>query len=149
MKILVTGGTGGVGRPTVQWLLDRGHEVRVLDLRIADPLPGAEYRKGDITDPDGAAMFGRSNFWTSLDVRDAAQAAEKALLADYEGSHPVHVTDARNFVGFPSEELARVFFPEVTMRKKLLVGEETLVSIEKVRALIGFEPQYPFEDSDS
>ncbi len=329
MKILVTGGTGGIGRPTVQWLLDRGHEVRVLDLRIDAPLPGADYRAGDITDfaglrahvtgmegvlhlaayphpsmatgeemfrvnvggtfnvfqaaveagirrvvcassinalgynfgvkfpagqlhyfpidedhplfttdpysfskqmieevgayfwrragvssvflrfpavydlhapgpsilrafveachaqtaellalpepertgrvrgivadferraasrewetqfdltfPDGTVMFGRSNFWTSLDVRDAAQAAEKALLADYEGSHPVYVTAARNFVGFPSEELARVFFPEVTMRKKPLDGEETLVSIEKVRALIGFEPQYPFE----
>ena len=26
------------------------------------------------------------------------------------------VTGARNFVGVPSEELARVFFPEVTMR---------------------------------
>ncbi len=131
MKILVTGGAGGVGRPTVQWLLDRGHEVRVLDLRIADPLPGA-------------AMFGRSNFWTSLDVRDAAQAAEKALLADYEGSHAVYVTDAHNFVGFLSEELARIFFPAVTARKKPLNGMDTLVSIEKARQLFGFEPQYPF-----
>lgn len=329
MKILVTGGTGGIGRPTVQRLLAHGHEVRVLDLRIADPLPGADYRAGDITDfaglrehvdgmegvlhlaayphpsmaagaemfrvnvggtfnvfqaaveagirrvvcassinalgynfgvkftegqlryfpideahplyttdpysfskqmieeigayfwrregvssaflrfpavfdlnapetsilldfvqtchaqtaellalpepkrtarvrdiiadferraasrewetqfdltfPDGAVMFGRSNFWTSLDVRDAAQAAEKALLAEYEGSHPVYVTDARNFVGFPSEELAQVFFPEVMMRKKSLAGVDTLVSIEKARALFGFAPQYPFE----
>jgi nucleoside-diphosphate-sugar epimerase len=329
MKILVTGGTGGVGRPTVAWLLDRGHEVRVLDLRLEDPLPGADYREGDIADfaglrehvagmegvlhlaayphpsmapseemfrvnvggtfnvfqtaveagirrvvcassinalgynfgikfpegqlryfpidedhplyttdpysfskqmieeigvyfwrregvssvflrfpavydlhapetsilldfvkacheqtaellalpeperaervrgivaeferraasreweakfdltfPDGAVMFGRSNFWTSLDVRDAAQAAEKALLAEYEGSHPVYVTDTRNFVGFPSEELARVFFPAVTMRQKPLSGVDTLVSIEKARALFGFTPQYPFE----
>ncbi len=105
--------------------------------------------KFDLTFPDGAAMFGRSNFWTSLDVRDAAQAAEKALLAEYEGSHAVYVTDARNFVGFPSEELARVFFPEVTMRKKPLVGEETLVSIDQARNLIGFEPQHPFEGSGS
>lgn len=331
MRILITGGTGAIGRPTVQWLLAHGHAVRVLDLRIADPIPGADYRAGDITDfdglrehvagmegvlhlaayphpsmaasqeifrvnvggtfnvfqaaveagirrvvcassinalgynfgvkfpegqlryfpidedhplyttdpysfskqmieeiggyfwrregvssvflrfpavydlhapgpsilrafvelchgqtaavltlpereraervrgivadferraasrewetkfdltfPDGAVMFGRSNFWTSLDVRDAAQAAEKALLADYEGSHAVYVTDARNFVGFPSEELAQVFFPEVKMRKKPLDGEATLVSIDKVRNLIGFEPQYPFDKS--
>jgi len=103
----------------------------------------------DLSFPDGPVMFGRSNFWTSLDVRDAAQAAEKALFAAYEGSHPVYVTDARNFVDFPSEELARVFFPEVTMRKKPLDGVETLVSIEKARKLIGFEPQYPFENSGS
>ena len=100
--------------------------------------------KFDLTFPDGAMMFGRSNFWTSLDVRDAAQAVEKGLLADYVGSHAVYVTDARNFVGFPSEELARVFFPEVRARKKPLNGEETFVSIDKVRNLIGFEPQYPF-----
>ncbi len=103
--------------------------------------------KFDLTFPDGAVMFGRSNFWTSLDVRDAAQAAEKALLADYAGSHAVYITDARNFVGFPSEELVRVFFPEVTTRKKSLDGVDTLVSIEKARKLIGFEPQYPFQQS--
>ena len=33
MRILVTGGMGNVGRPTVQWLLGKGHEVRILDLR--------------------------------------------------------------------------------------------------------------------
>jgi len=104
-------------------------------------------RKFDLTFPDGAVMFGRSNFWTSLDVRDAAQAIEKGLLASYEGSHAVYVTDARNFVGLPSEELARVFFPEVTMRKKPLDGAETLVSIAKARNLTGFEPQYPFQQS--
>lgn len=101
----------------------------------------------NLTFPDGAAMFGRSNFWTSLDVRDAAQAIEKGLLADYEGSHAVYVTDARNFVDFPSAELARVFFPEVTARKKPLDGVATLVSIDKARDLIGFEPQYPFQHS--
>jgi nucleoside-diphosphate-sugar epimerase len=99
----------------------------------------------DLTFRDGAVMFGRSNFWTSLDVRDAAQAAEKGLLVDYEGSHAIYITDARNFVGFPSEELVRIFFPEVTARKKPLDGVETLVSIEKARNLIGFEPQYPFQ----
>ena len=35
MRILVTGGMGEVGRPTVEWLLSHGHEVRVLDLAIA------------------------------------------------------------------------------------------------------------------
>ena len=50
MRILVTGGMGDVGRPIVQWLLDKGHEVRVLDLRCEPPIEGAECRQGSILD---------------------------------------------------------------------------------------------------
>ena len=95
--------------------------------------------------PDGAVMFGRSNFWTSLDVRDAAQAIEKSLLTDIEGSHALYVTDAHNFVGLPTRDLAAVFFPEVTTWKRPVEGTGTLVSIARAQALIGFEPHYPFD----
>jgi nucleoside-diphosphate-sugar epimerase len=98
----------------------------------------------DLTFPDAYIMFGRSNFWTSLDVRDAAQAAEKGLLAPYEGSHAVYVTDTHNFVGIPSQDLVDVWFPKVRGWKRPVTGTESLVSIEHARALIGFEPAYPF-----
>jgi nucleoside-diphosphate-sugar epimerase len=94
---------------------------------------------------DAVTMFGRSNFWTSLEVRDAAQAAEKGLLADLEGSHAVYVTDTHNFVDIPSRDLAEVWFPEVTEWKSPVEGTESLVSIDAARALIGFEPAYPFQ----
>ena len=60
MHILVTGGLGGVGRPTVRWLLERGHHVRVLDLSVDRPIDGAECLEGDITDfaSLGPAMAG-------------------------------------------------------------------------------------------
>ncbi len=86
--------------------------------------------------------FGRSNFWASIDARDAAQALEKGLLADYEGSHPIFVNDSENGAGIDSETLLRLFFPEVTARKRPIKGRETLVSIDKARALIGFEPEH-------
>lgn len=94
--------------------------------------------------PDAMIMFGRSNFWTSLDVRDAAQAAEKALLADFEGSEAVYITDATNFIGIPSRDLVEVWFPEVTTWRAPVEGPASLVSIERARALIGFEPAFPF-----
>ena len=31
MKLLVTGGAGFIGSHIVDWLMERGHEVRVLD----------------------------------------------------------------------------------------------------------------------
>ena len=91
-----------------------------------------------------AVMFGRTNFWTLLDVRDAAQAAEKGLTADYEGSHPVYVNDDQNLVGISSRELVDLCFPEVTTRKHPLSGTESLVSINRVQELIGFEVKYPY-----
>ena len=96
--------------------------------------------------PDAPIMFGRSNFWASIDARDSAQAIEKGLLVDYEGSHPVYVNDSHNWVGIPSETLLEVFFPEVEERTHPLEGTETLVSIDKVRALIGYEPEYSIEN---
>jgi nucleoside-diphosphate-sugar epimerase len=89
--------------------------------------------------------FGRSNFWASIDARDSAQALEKGLLADYQGSHPLFVNDSHNAAGIDSEVLISTFFPEVKERKRPLQGTETVVSIDKARALIGFEPEHSIQ----
>jgi hypothetical protein len=111
--------------------------------------PREERHGGDarMSSPDdlplGASLIrSRTNFWTSLDARDAAQSIEKGLLAEYEGSHPLYVNAAHNSLGLPSALLAAYAFPEVTEFKQPLQGTETLVSIDRARALIGFEPEY-------
>ena len=86
--------------------------------------------------------FARSNFWASVDARDAAQALEKGLLAYYEGSHALFVNDSHNAAGVESEILVRLFFPEVEARTHPLQGTESLVSINKARSVLGFEPEY-------
>lgn len=91
--------------------------------------------------PYARVMFGYSNFWASIDARDSAQCIEKGLLADFEGSHPVYVNDDHNAAGIPTETLVEWFYPDVPF-KRPLVGTETLVSIDKVRELVGFEPEY-------
>ncbi len=89
-------------------------------------------------------MVGRANFWTVLDVRDAAQSVEKGLLADYEGSHVAYVTDDQNYLGLSSRELVKVWFPDVMTWKRPVSGTQSLVSINFVRELIGFEVAYPY-----
>ncbi len=84
---------------------------------------------------------GFHNFWTTLDARDSAQAIEKSLVTEYDGSHPLFVNDSLNTVGVPSRDLARLFFPEVR-RLGALEGEASLVSIDLARTLIGFEPEH-------
>ena len=91
--------------------------------------------------PNARMMFGYSNFWASIDARDSAQAIELGLVADYEGSHPLWVNDSHNSAGVPTQALVELFYPDVSL-KRPLVGTETLVSIDKARQLLGFEPEY-------
>jgi hypothetical protein len=85
----------------------------------------------------------RYNFWAFIDERDAAQSLEKGLTADYEGDHILFINAAHNSLDYDSRTLVRLFFSEVTHFKSELSGSTTLVSIERARTLIGFEPEYP------
>ncbi len=87
-------------------------------------------------------MFERFNFWAYIDERDAAQAMEKGLTADYQGSYALFVSASHNSLGYDSQTLARLFFPEVSQGKRSLSGTESLVSIHKARECIGFEPEH-------
>jgi UDP-glucose 4-epimerase len=93
---------------------------------------------------DYFAMGGRVNFWTCLDERDSAQAMELALVKPYEGSHALFVNDDHNWTGVPSRTLVELFYPDVTDFKSPLDGTCTLVSIDRVRNLLGFKVEYSF-----
>ncbi|MBD3181937.1 NAD-dependent epimerase/dehydratase family protein [Candidatus Poribacteria bacterium] len=51
MKILVTGGSGNIGKFVVDELLDKGHHVRIFDLKKPD-ISEAVYIQGSITQPE-------------------------------------------------------------------------------------------------
>lgn len=53
--ILVTGGTGTLGRQVVALLRDRGSEVRVLSRHPHEPADGVEFVTGDLATGDGIA----------------------------------------------------------------------------------------------
>lgn len=50
MRVLVTGGTGAVGRAVVERLVNHGWDVRVIGRRAGFDLPGADYRVCDVAD---------------------------------------------------------------------------------------------------
>ncbi len=93
-----------------------------------------------------SAMSSRVNFFTMLDERDSAQAIEKGLLADFTGSHILFINDSHNWTGVESAVLAAYFYPDVKQLKKELTGTESLVSIDRARQLIGFEPEFTYDE---
>ena len=92
-----------------------------------------------------AYTFDRFNFWAFVDERDSAQSMEKGLTADFEGSHALFINADQNWLAYDSQTLVRLFFPAVTAWKRPLQGAETLVNIDKARALIGYAPDYTVE----
>jgi uncharacterized protein YbjT (DUF2867 family) len=54
-RILVTGGTGTLGRQVVPLLLDAGCDVRVLSRRAREAADGIEYVQGDLLKDEGVA----------------------------------------------------------------------------------------------
>lgn len=124
----------------VRRVIDGFNELRATRI-FEKPIEG----EWDGFDPEDAAMmafFGYHDFWSIISVEDAAQAFEKALLAEFEGSHALFVSERENTTGVESEKLLEVFYPEVSARKRPIPGRATLLSYERARQVIGYEPEY-------
>ncbi|MEM4781947.1 MAG: NAD(P)H-binding protein, partial [Halalkalicoccus sp.] len=61
MKVLVTGGTGFIGRYLCGELVDRGHDVTALarSPEASDLPAGVSVERGDVTDRDSLAFSGQ------------------------------------------------------------------------------------------
>jgi nucleoside-diphosphate-sugar epimerase len=105
------------------------------------PVEGSWDEAVDFNDPAMMAFFGYTDFWSILSVEDAAQAFEKSVLAGFEGSHPLLLSERENASGIESETLLSIFYPEVPERRRPIPGKATLLSYERARQLIGFEPE--------
>jgi nucleoside-diphosphate-sugar epimerase len=91
----------------------------------------------------------RFNLWAFIHELDAAQSLEKGLTAYYEGDHVIFINASCNLLNYDSRALIRLFFPEVNQFKSGLSGADTLVSIERARSLIGFEPEHTITNTTS
>ena len=85
-------------------------------------------------------FFDRYNYWTFIHTDDSTGAFERAISGDYVGAHPLFVNSDRNFLDYDSEALLSIFFADVYDRSKTISGAQTLVSYERARDLLGYEP---------
>jgi nucleoside-diphosphate-sugar epimerase len=90
------------------------------------------------------AQLRRWNLWGYVDARDVAESCRLALGAEVGAEHFI-VAAGDTVMNRPSGELMAEVFPSV--RYEPTAGTyDTLLSIEKARRLLGYEPQHSWRD---
>jgi nucleoside-diphosphate-sugar epimerase len=85
------------------------------------------------------------NLWGYIDARDGAQAARLALEFDGTGMEVFVIANADTVMSRSSAGLAAEYFPDVPVTKQL--GEhETMLSIDKAKRVLGYEPRHSWRD---
>ena len=114
-------------------------ELSVTGLRFSNVMDGSEY--GGFPAFDADPLLRKWNLWGYIDVRDAGQAVQKALETRGPGYETFIIANADTVMSRSSASLAAEVFPGVPITQEL--GEhETLLSIDKARRLLGYEPRF-------
>jgi nucleoside-diphosphate-sugar epimerase len=117
--------------------------LSMVGLRFSNVMDVADYAAFPSFDAD--PMLRKWNLWGYIDGRDGAQAVRRALDYDQPGREVFIVANADTVMSRSSASLMAEVFPEVELRKPL--GEhETLLSIDKARRVLGYEPQHSWRD---
>jgi nucleoside-diphosphate-sugar epimerase len=117
----------------------RDPELKMFGLRFSNVQLQQDYAKfpGFQLDP----YERRWNLWGYIDARDGAQAVRKALESTGRGAEVFVVANAETVVRLPNRDLIEHCFPGTPLLGGL-GPNDSLLSIEKARRLLGYEPQH-------
>jgi nucleoside-diphosphate-sugar epimerase len=118
-------------------------QLKAIALRFSNVMRPEDYARFSAWQDDPAAR--RWNAWGYIDARDGAQAVRLALEARFARFEAFIVANADTVMERDSAELAAAEFPDVPLHRPL-VGRETLLSIDKARRMLGYEPQHSWVD---
>ena len=118
-------------------------ELSITALRFSNVMVEADYAGFEEFQDD--ISLRRWNAWGYIDARDGAQAVLKALENAAPGFDRFIIAAADTVMRTPSAELAANGFPGVELKREV-TGTESLLSIEKARRLLDYEPQHSWKD---
>ncbi|KTS02374.1 NAD-dependent epimerase/dehydratase family protein [Microbacterium testaceum] len=118
-------------------------ELSITALRFSNVMVPDDYAEFPF---DADARTRKWNLWGYIDARDGAQAVERALEKAPAGFDTFIIAAADTVMTRPNAELVAEVFPGVETRGDL--GENTtLLSIDKARRLLGYDPQHSWRDA--
>ncbi|WP_285319793.1 NAD(P)-dependent oxidoreductase [Pseudarthrobacter sp. lyk4-40-TYG-27] len=118
-------------------------ELSITGLRFSNVMDESDYERFPSFDED--ATLRKWNLWGYIDGRDGAQAVARALENAKPGFEAFIIANADTVMSRSSASLAAEVFPGVKVTKEL--GEhETMLSIDKARRMLGFEPEHSWRN---
>jgi nucleoside-diphosphate-sugar epimerase len=117
--------------------------LKMIGLRFSNVMDPEDYAAFPSFDADPQSR--RWNLWGYIDARDGAQAVRRALEHDSTGVDVFIIANADTVMSRSSASLAAEVYPGVPVKKEL--GEhETMLSIDKARRVLGYEPEHSWRD---
>lgn len=117
-------------------------ELSITALRFSNVMVPEDYAEFPF---DADARARKWNLWGYIDARDGAQAVQRALENAPTGFDRFIIAAADTVTTRPNAELVAEVFPGVETRGDL-DGTGTLLSIDKARRLLGYDPQHSWRD---
>ena len=142
-------------RPETSYALSKVvGEAMATQLARRTGIPVVGLRISNIMEPDdyarfpsywGDARLRKWNLWGYVDCRDVAQACRLGLQADVTGAEVCIVAASDTVMTRPSADLMAEVFPAVPLTREVS-GRETLLSIDRARRVLGYEPAHRWAD---
>ena len=120
--------------------LTRWHpQLKIIALRFSNVMDEEDYAQFPSFDAD--ATLRKWNLWGYIDGRDGAEAVRLALEHDATGFDRFIIAAADTVMSRDNTDLVAEVFADVPVRGDIS-GHGTLLSIEKARTVLGYDPQH-------
>ena len=114
-------------------------ELKIIGLRLSNVMDPGDYARFPSFQDDATKR--KWNLWAYIDARDAAQAFRLALESNLKGAEIFVIANVDSVMNRSNEDLLNELYPNVP-HKRAFGPNETLLSIEKARRVLGYEPRY-------
>ena len=114
-------------------------ELKMIGLRFSNVMETTDYATFPSFQAD--PMSRKWNLWSYIDARDGAQAVRRSLELRSTGMDVFIIASPDTVMERSNADLVAEVFPGVPL-KRPLEPNETLLSIEKARRVLGYEPRY-------
>jgi UDP-glucose 4-epimerase len=118
--------------------------LKMIGLRFSNVMEPGDYETFPANDADPRTR--KWNLWSYIDARDASQAVRLALAHQGAGCDVVIIANADTVSMRPNQQLVAEVFPHVEVRGDLGT-HSSLLSIEKAKRILGYEPQHSWRTS--
>lgn len=118
--------------------------LKIVALRFSNVMDPADYAAFPSFDADARAR--KWNLWGYIDARDGAQAVLRALEWDTTGFDRFIIAAADTVMSRPNAELVAEVFPGVPLKRDDIDNNDTLLSIDKARRILGYAPAHSWRD---